>query len=467
MKNQLITILFTCLLGISSFGQNTIRIKGSIKNPSTNFIRFTVFDDIFLKPKEIDIQLNATNGFDFVYPTEQVVRITFTHFQVQPVQQWHEAPVFYEWVFEPKDAIEMSFDSQNFWNTLKIEGKNKEKFQYYIEDFINADIVEQWRNRIEENEKLPISDQFKYLDKILQVKMNTFSKYEPKLSTFFKNFQKSEIKTMVLNNKVDILSKTLQNPSIIWNNEPAIQNFLNQIIHDSELFSNEYLQFCNGFMAMKMKNLVENSASKDYMSIVPATTLKVQEALKLSTLAAMLRMRSTETKGMLEEFKKEFPASKYITSIENQIALLIVVPETINAPIFEFKNHQGENKSIADYKEKVVLIDFWASWCGPCINEIPYSKTIKKHFKDRKDLVFLYISSDNTPEKWLDAIKKYNIEGEHLLANEAILEQYKVNSFPTYMIVGKSGKFININAPRPSENDGKTLINALEDSLNK
>ncbi|MFD2567301.1 TlpA family protein disulfide reductase [Pseudotenacibaculum haliotis] len=114
-------------------------------------------------------------------------------------------------------------------------------------------------------------------------------------------------------------------------------------------------------------------------------------------------------------------------------------------------------------KGKIVYIDFWASWCGPCRQAFPAYRKIKETYKD-KEIAFVFISGDTDPEKWEIAEKKEGLVNSFLATNYPTAKFYqdlKLSSFPRYLIFDASGKLITERAPGPNSDTFKEKINEL------
>jgi len=122
------------------------------------------------------------------------------------------------------------------------------------------------------------------------------------------------------------------------------------------------------------------------------------------------------------------------------------------------------NKIIAQYPNKVVYIDFWATWCGPCRAEMPNSKILRNQFAN-KDVVFLYLGVQSEEKTWKAMIAELDIKGEHLLLNKnefsAIAEKFQISGIPRYVLVDKNGRVIDGNAKRPGNKELKLEIEKL------
>lgn len=142
----------------------------------------------------------------------------------------------------------------------------------------------------------------------------------------------------------------------------------------------------------------------------------------------------------------------------------IPIPESAPAIDFRFADRDGNMVSLSDFKGKVVYIDVWATWCGPCRSEIPHLKKLEQEYHGNTDLVFMSVSTDKAADhrKWLDMVESEELGGVQLFAGDRasadILGPYKITGIPRFILVGKDGNLINIAAPRPSSPEIRPLL---------
>lgn len=114
---------------------------------------------------------------------------------------------------------------------------------------------------------------------------------------------------------------------------------------------------------------------------------------------------------------------------------------------------------------KYIYIDFWASWCAPCIAEMPKSKALSDKYHNK--ISFIYFSIDNDIEPWLMSIKRLKIERfKNFLLSDGIFiingKKYPITSIPRYMLIDLDGNLIEDNAPRPSSKEIQEIFNKLK-----
>jgi thiol-disulfide isomerase/thioredoxin len=130
----------------------------------------------------------------------------------------------------------------------------------------------------------------------------------------------------------------------------------------------------------------------------------------------------------------------------------------------DYEDHAGGTKSLEHLKGKYVYIDVWATWCGPCISEIPSLKKVEEAFHG-KNIQFLSISIDaeEDRDKWKKMIVEKELGGIQLMADNdwesQFIKEYMIKGIPRFILLDPKGNIITANAPRPSD---KKLIETLK-----
>ncbi len=133
------------------------------------------------------------------------------------------------------------------------------------------------------------------------------------------------------------------------------------------------------------------------------------------------------------------------------------------APEFKFPDPDGKEISNTDYKGKILLIDFWASWCGPCRQEIPHVKEVYEKYNSQ-GIEVLSVSIDSKKEEWLKALNEEKMEWAQILAPEAgkeIMKEYQFSGIPYLILLDREG---NIAAKHLR---GKEIDKAIDELLAK
>lgn len=155
-----------------------------------------------------------------------------------------------------------------------------------------------------------------------------------------------------------------------------------------------------------------------------------------------------ELKDWVAKFSGDARKTIYYDLLQKRIAALETVDVGQVAPDFEMENPDGKMIKLSDFRGKYLLIDFWASWCGPCRRENPNVVKLYKEVQG-KDFDILGVSLDNSREAWLKAIKDDGLVWNHVSDvkgwDNRVAKLYGVNSIPHTVLLDKDGVIIANN----------------------
>ncbi len=196
--------------------------------------------------------------------------------------------------------------------------------------------------------------------------------------------------------------------------------------------------------------------------------------------AALDSLNTTEFKYMTEQYAQSYlsslnrvtneeflaTAKERITKttnrwIEMKTAVDNMPKEGQPAINFNYPDIDGNNVSLSNLKGKLVYVDVWATWCGPCRAEIPSLQKLEVDYHER-DVTFLSVSVDQDKEAWRKMVANEELGGIQLWADgwSQITKDYAIFGIPRFMLFDTKGNIISTNAPRPSSDSIRELLDA-------
>lgn len=261
--------------------------------------------------------------------------------------------------------------------------------------------------------------------------------------------------------------------------EIADKAILNDPFKDEYMISDNYKDwFLTQYLAFSIDKDIQNDPSlkeRKYYRLEKINAVfkgKTKEYMLFRQLDAMLAIH-THALEQLDEYKPVF--DHYISEFTNndyKQSLMNLFREKENrlqatrkgkaAPAFTLKNDKGETYSLADFQGKVVYLDLWASWCGPCRQEIPSLRDIYEKYKtdDRIEIIGIAVHDRYNP--WKKALEEDKPGWMQLYDADGLVAQaYEANAIPRYILIDKKGNIVDMNAPSPSNRE------VLENKLNE
>jgi thiol-disulfide isomerase/thioredoxin len=186
-------------------------------------------------------------------------------------------------------------------------------------------------------------------------------------------------------------------------------------------------------------------------------------------LLGKVESEHTDIRPLLPDFQAHNHDSTISRAVRQAVRAHLALANGQPAPDFTLADASGKKVSLSSLRGKIVYLDFWATWCAPCLAEMPASLELRKKFAGR-DVVFLYVSLDSQPADW----QKYLTNKQVASTNAVQLHDggafdgpapraFNVQSIPSYWLIGRDGRIIANNPPRPSTSPA--IDNALEQAL--
>jgi thiol-disulfide isomerase/thioredoxin len=138
----------------------------------------------------------------------------------------------------------------------------------------------------------------------------------------------------------------------------------------------------------------------------------------------------------------------------------------VDAPAIIGKTADGKKFDLKDYQGKVVLLNFWATWCGPCRAEMPELVALQQQY-DTKDFAIIGMAEENDSAKVIEFAKMMGLNYPQVMTTQEMANVYGVNSLPTSFLIDKKGKVIVHMAGVPQNGVTDIWTPAIEKALNE
>ena len=429
-------------------------VSGKIANAK----KITVYSGLN-RSEKIEITLKDDGSF------KDTLRMTSDHYVIRQNNNLTT-------IFAPKGSkVIVNYDAKKKDSTLQFNGDQKAINKYIVDkEAVSETARGDFKEMYLKNEK----DFKEHITKIKTTQENLFSKVD-QVSETYKNNELKNINYEYLSSLSNYKSyhsyyakdKDFK-PSEGFLSELKNLNLENE---NDYIFSSNYRSVVKSKLRSASQKLVEKDSIANDIAYLTAIGAIKNDKIRNDLLFNDAKYGITYTDN-LEDYYTIF--SKHSTNeinnkkIAKDYKSLKSLAKGSPSPKFnDYENNAGGSKSLDDLKGKYVYIDVWATWCGPCIAEIPSLKKLEKDFHN-KNIEFVSISIDRKKdhEKWKKMIVSKELEGLQLFAddnwNSKFIKDYMIKGIPRFILIDPQGNIINANAKRPSN---EKLVETLK-SLN-
>lgn len=488
-------IVFLPLVGITA--QTPTSISGLLENAKGDTLSL-VIDQIYVgnKAQTLRVVPQADGKFDFSFSLDRARVITLRFGKT-------ELPLY----AEPADALQINLKGDSVIRDVKFSGKGAvhnqflyEFYQKFEDAFDKSFMEEKVKAATVDVVEMYLFEQRKQQNEFLN---NYTTRKE--FSDAFTQFVKNEISynyycyimghsIIQANSKKGLLVSKLPDPILeginekLANNDAAIINkpYRQFLVYYTTYFTSEMNKFTKFTDFSASLNMKYNCARQRLQGetfcfavtyfvdehcdkLLPDVLKKLYGGVKANEkgekyaahinekCGAFMSSQAEETaKKAAQEQGKESASSKKADKKKKEKSGGGQPASDSPTSGFTAVDLEGKEVNLDQFRGKVIYVDFWASWCGPCRQQFPFSKELKHKLtpKQLKEVVFLYISIDDNETNWKNSIEKLGIEGTHFISKGGwgsnAARFFGLNSIPRYMLIDRQGNIADPNAKRPS-----------------
>ena len=321
--------------------------------------------------------------------------------------------------------IAMTYLNNSVDQTMKVVGKDG-AFDFHMDVKEPAPLVLQVRHPMKDGQQ-PMAAYAVLMavpGENLKV-TGSFSNYQVDGSAFYKDFEQCRKVSASFEEGVKNLQRDYSAKMEQGANPDSLEKVINKAYEELKAnLSDATLKYIKAHPDMEAcVSMLDNVDVENYKEVLAALSPAVREG----------RM-----KGLVDHF-----ADYAQKALEREAAKKNTVEGNV-APDFTLKSIDGKNISLSSLKGKVVVLDFWGSWCGWCIKGMPKMKEYYAKYKGKLEI--LGIDCNDTEQKWRDAVKKHELPWLHV-RNEGdpdVTVLYGISGFPTKIVIDAEGKISKV-----------------------
>ena len=409
-----------------------VRLSGEITNPNSD--KITIRGNGYSKV----IKVNSNGAFD---DTLAIKEGNFTFYDTKESTALYLAPGYH---------LEISFDGKEFDETIKYRGIGEKPNNFNASYFLFNE-----KNNLDSEtyKKIENQEYFDYELKTYASIKKLLNESEIENEEFLAS-QADKFRFKMLNNLITKLGEDYfagKTKAIITQYLDSETNKID--FKDSVMFvsNNDYKYFLSSYFVSGL-----TSGDLKTLELYNEELMEMQKKSIVTTLKRGISFYNMEKLDVYyQTIVKLVPNDKDINRMKEKFDRIKNLKKGSLSPSFNYPDSSGKNISLESLKGKLVYVDVWATWCGPCKAQIPFLKQLEENYRE-EDIAFVSLSIDQLKNisKWKDMIVDKELEGIQIIADKAwrskFVTDYVIEGIPRFILIDKDGNLMNPMAPRPA-----------------
>ena len=366
----------------------------------------------------------------------------------------------------PGDSIHLTVDYNKFDETIYYSGKGAAANNY-----LAADLLADFKTKANRYSAFNDADKFKrYIDSLESVNIEFLKAYDASgFSEEFRNYITATTRYRFINPRW-MYKVGYDNETKKFFDKPVPENYFDFLrsvdlddeqAYDNSTYNTALMRYLFEFHDSKIEipdSLSELQKIQMYIRenynyrklIFKNNVLEYQLTSFLKQHIGLIARDVQFADELIDDYKSICKNPVYISIVDSIYLQANKLAPGNPAPDFSLTNIDDKSISLSSLKGKVVFIDFWATWCVPCISAMSQTHRLIQYFSENNAVVFLNVNVNDDMRMWKNFVLKEKMPGEHLFAtkeqSDNLYKSYNFSGIPHYVLIDKHGKIIDANA---------------------
>lgn len=378
----------------------------------------------------------------------------------------------------PGDNFEVKLNTAEFDETISYTGKGAEVNNYLASKYLlDEELSSDWRTIF----GLGTEEFVAKVKNIQQKMMANFKKAyaaNTEMSPDFVKMEKENLRIATANN---LLMYPEYYAYVTKEDAPEMPaeyyDFLSGFTFndDKMLASQDFKSFVQAYLTHKATAMVDEGNDAQFaeeeaqMKLIGtfSDNQKVKDYAYYTMMGGLLYEHGADIpENIVATFQANCKDEEQVAKVMEEYQQWAKIAKGKEAPNWTYETITGEQFGLEDMRGKVVYVDVWATWCGPCKGELPYLEKLIEEYEAGGKIAFTSVSIDENKEAWEKMVTEKEMKGIQLFADKAwkssICTDNLITGIPRFMLIDEAGKIMDVNAPRPSSKEINEIFEKIQ-----